>query len=184
MAFFTNKTDATWTPPAGMTELYDDPNHKEGLTSNMLAYYVQPVKGETGAKTAVASKQEAWVAQILAVQGNNAGTESARIINTRASTAAGQEATLVDELPGEIHAYPNPVHDVVNIIIKGITTQPAASDVMIVDGMGRIYPVEATWHSDSNRMEVDFSDMKAGMYIINVRTMAGTKSLKVFKRIN
>jgi hypothetical protein len=50
-------------------EVYDDPNSQEGLTSNMMAYFVQAEAGATGTQTAIASRSETWVAQILPIVG-------------------------------------------------------------------------------------------------------------------
>ena len=58
LAFYTNKKDATWTPATGTTEVYDSPNTQQGLTSNMMAYYINTTAGATGSKTAKASKED------------------------------------------------------------------------------------------------------------------------------
>ena len=68
MTFFTNKKDATWTPPTGTTEVYDAPNNQNGLTSNMMAYYVKAEEGSTGNKAATASIADSWVAQQIAIR--------------------------------------------------------------------------------------------------------------------
>ncbi|WP_291118905.1 beta strand repeat-containing protein, partial [Flavobacterium sp. UBA6135] len=63
--FYSNKKDATYTAASGTTERYDAPNTSGGLPSNMMATYVQATLGETGAKTAIASVSETWIAQTI-----------------------------------------------------------------------------------------------------------------------
>ena len=85
MAFYTNKKDATWTPANGTTEVYDRPNTQQGLTSNMMAYYVKSSPGATGSKTAKPSREEVWVAQQIGIRpgqsksGSSAGRSSTPI---------------------------------------------------------------------------------------------------------
>lgn len=68
LAFYSNKKNATFTPASGTIERYDAPNNSSGLTSNMLATYVQAALGTTGTRTAVASVEEKWVAQKIAIR--------------------------------------------------------------------------------------------------------------------
>jgi RHS repeat-associated protein len=68
LAFYTNKKAATfssYTSPA--VERWDRPNRPGGLPSNAMASYELPASGASGAKSAVASEQEKWVAQQIAI---------------------------------------------------------------------------------------------------------------------
>jgi hypothetical protein len=67
LALYTNEEDATYTPAANTTELYDAPNIAEGEPSNMLAYFTQTTAGATGARVAVASNSDRWAAQQIVV---------------------------------------------------------------------------------------------------------------------
>jgi RHS repeat-associated protein len=68
LAFYANKKAATfssYTSPA--LERWDAPNSPGGLPSNAMAAYELPAAGASGAKSAVASEQEKWVAQQIAI---------------------------------------------------------------------------------------------------------------------
>jgi hypothetical protein len=182
--YFANKKDVTWTPPAGSTEMYDVPNTQQGLTSNMLAIFVQSDKGDTGTKTALATINDAWVAQSIVIRtAVNNGSEAGRIANNvTTSQVSPGEVEYIQEVQTDIQAYPNPVRDVVNITINNVTTQPASSDIVIVDRIGRMHPARSTWSSEDNRLMIDLGGMSEGMYMIHVRTSAGNKSVRVLKQ--
>ena len=68
LAFYANKKHATfsaYTAPA--LERFDAPNTAGGLPSNAMASYELPAAGASGIKSAVASEQEKWVAQQIAI---------------------------------------------------------------------------------------------------------------------
>jgi hypothetical protein len=180
MNFYTNKTNATYTPAPGSIEVYDDPNNKEGLTSNMLAYFIQPNEGATGTRTAVASRTETWAALTVAVRSKSGG-ENARQRFTSAQTTESSTESLMTETVS-VTAYPNPVSNRLNLILNGQSQQPTNSSLMIYDGLGRVIPVQSTWHSDESRLELDFSDLNRGLYILNVRTSSGMQILRIFKQ--
>lgn len=183
MAFYTNKKDATWTAAPGTTEVYDKPNNQQGLTSNMMAYYVQPAEGATGTKTATASIAEYWVAQQVAVRPvpNRTGSISGRVGDAAESNDTFEEVPLFESQDADVHAYPNPVHDRVIIQIDGITQAPASSDIYILDRVGKTYPVNSAWDSQNSALEIDFARMGPGMYFIKVNTEHGNKSVRVVK---
>ena len=190
MLFFTNKTDATWTPPSGTIKVYDDPNNQQGLTSNMMAYFVQEDAGDTGTKSAIASKSESWVAQAIAIRPlKYTDSHSARTIsgqNQLALDLATSEISATHEMDGtsgQIKAYPNPVKDLLNISLKGfVEEEPSDNSLVILDAMGRVHNVQRTWFGDESRLELDFSKMHKGFYVINVRTLHGIKSIRVIKQ--
>jgi hypothetical protein len=84
---------------------------------------------------------------------------------------------------GEIIAYPNPVKDRLNLRLKGIVEDaPTESSLGISDAMGRSLPWNGVWHEKESRLELDFSQMNVGLYIINIRTLYGMKSIRVIKK--
>jgi hypothetical protein len=189
MLFYTNKTNATWTEPSGTIKVYDDPNNQQGLTSNMMAYFVQGDAGSTGPQSAVASKSEDWVAQAIAIRPLKiTNTNTTRTLTTDMVETSG---FVISDLPsthevdgnlGQVKAYPNPVRGILNINLKGfVESEPTENSLVILDAMGRIRSVQRTWHSDESRMELDFSNMNKGFYIINVQTLHGIKSIRVIK---
>jgi hypothetical protein len=183
MAFYTNKKDATWTPAAGTTELYDKPNTQQGLTSNMMAYYSQSDAGITGAKTATASISDYWVAQQLAikpVQGSS-GSSSGRSADLAADNTFNEESQSFGDPNGGAHAYPNPVRDHVVIQIDDLTEEPSASDVRILDRVGKSFQVKSAWDAQNKLLEIDFAEMGTGIYFIKVNTISGSKSVRVMK---
>ena len=183
MAFYTNKKDATWTPPAGTTELYDRPNTQQGLTSNMMAYYSQPDAGITGSKTATASISEFWVAQQLAIKPvqNRSGSSSGRSADLASDNTYSEESQSFGDPDNGAHAYPNPVRDRVVIQIDDLTEEPSSDDVRILDRIGRTYPVKSAWDAPNKLLEIDFAEMGTGIYFIKVNTISGSKSVRVMK---
>jgi hypothetical protein len=92
---------------------------------------------------------------------------------------------VVEESSSEpITAYPNPAREFVSLTIQNINSAPAQSDIMIVDGTGRTYPVHATWFSESKRLDIDLTPMTEGIYIIKVRTPLGNQTLRILKKDN
>ena len=187
LAFFTNKKNATWTPPSGTIEAYDDPNNQQGLTSNMMSYFVQTDPGKTGNLTAIASQAESWVAQAIAIRPKVNNTQSARLLPTVAEpileVSESVSAVFGEEVIGELKAYPNPVTDKLNLSLQGyFETAPDESSMILTDAMGRILPWQGTWNQKEGMMEMDFSTMNTGLYIINIRTTQGIKSIRVIKK--
>ncbi len=183
MAFYTNKKDATWTPPSGTTELYDRPNTQQGLTSNMMAYYVKAQPGATGSKTAKPSKEEVWVAQQIAIKPgqSRSGSSSGRSNTPIASNTPVEEVPLFEEPQNNARAYPNPVRDHVTIQIDELTEKPANADINILDRIGRSYPVNSGWDAQNKELGLDFTPMGTGIYFIRVKTKAGFKTVRVVK---
>ncbi|MDI1325099.1 MAG: S8 family serine peptidase [Algoriphagus sp.] len=189
MLFYSNKKNTTWTAPAGTIEVYDDPNDQQGLTSNMMSYFIQSDAGETGDLTAVASLGENWVAQAIAIRPRKINLESARInpltseTVTELSLSEGVSTLEGKEVPGELKAYPNPVRDRLNLSLKGLVEEvPSESSLVISDALGRNLPWNGTWHEKERRLELDFSHVNVGVYIINVQTLYGVKSIRVIKK--
>jgi hypothetical protein len=183
MSFFTNKKNSTWTPPAGSIEVYDDPNNQQGLTSNMMSYFIQGEPGETGSLTATASSAENWVAQAIAIRPLVINPENARINpDTLVSSMEELNAAFEEDELGELKAYPNPLKDRLNLSLGGyFDTAPDQSSLFIMDAAGRNLPWRGVWHEDEQRLELDFSQMNVGWYIINLKTPFGMKSIRVVK---
>ncbi|MCL6257633.1 S8 family serine peptidase [Aquiflexum sp. TKW24L] len=188
MLFYTNKKNATWTPPTGTIEVYDDPNDQQGLTSNMMSYFIQREPGETGDLSATASLSEHWVAQAIAIRPLASNLNSARIRAlsgepmTEMSISEESSSRQIEEVSGEIKVYPNPVKDRLSLSLRGLVEEePTESSLIILDAMGRSLALPRTWHQSDSRMELDFSQMHVGLYIINIRTNQGVKSIRVIK---
>ena len=186
LAFYSNKKDSDWTPASGTTEVYDAPNNQNGLTSNMMAYFIQAGKGATGTKTATASYSEVWVAQQVAIRPalGAAGSSSAR--NATASSSPEGNHTVVGEGSFAeasfvlVTAYPSPVKDFVSLTVEGMESKLDKSQVAVFDGIGRSYPVNATLNED-NSLRLDFSNMNRGFYIIKVGHTRGIQTVKIYK---
>jgi hypothetical protein len=180
MNFYTNKTNATYTPAPGTVEVYDDPNSKEGLTSNMLAYFVQAEAGTTGTRTAVASRTDTWASATVAIRSKTSGANERQRFTGTQETTNTADVMMTETI--SVTAYPNPVTNRLNLIMEGQADQPNSSQLVIYDGLGRVIPVNSTWYNDENRLEMDFSELNRGLYIINVRTGNGIQVLRIFKQ--
>jgi hypothetical protein len=183
MAFYSNKKDATWTPAAGTTELYDRPNTQQGLTSNMMAYYSQPDAGITGSKTATASISDYWVAQQLAIKPvqHASGSSSGRSADLAMDNTYQEESQSFGDPNSGAHAYPNPVRDRVVVQIDELTEEPSSDDVRILDRVGKSFQVKSAWDDQNKLLEIDFAEMGTGIYFIKVNTISGSKSVRVMK---
>jgi hypothetical protein len=169
--------------------VYDDPNNQQGLTSNMMSYYIQSDPGPTGNLSATASMSENWVAQAIAIRPLAINPESARTKPlpgerfTELSISEGISTLQLDDVPGELKAFPNPVKDRMNLILRGLVEEePNESSLVILDAMGRSHQLPRTWYENESRLELDFSEMHVGFYIINIKTLNGVKSIRVIKK--
>jgi hypothetical protein len=181
MAFYANKRDAYWTAPAGTNELYDAPNTQQGLTSNMMAWYERPTAGATGNKNATSSISEVWVAQHIAIRAAGFGSAGSRDL----ADPVAEEVTSVDMFNSQVQSlttYPNPVADHVSVLLPELVEAPANGSVGIYDRSARSFPVMATWDSGERRLDIDFSQMHQGLYLIRVITPEGVKVARVFKQ--
>jgi hypothetical protein len=160
--------------------VYDDPNSKEGLTSNMLAYFVQTEAGATGTRTAVASRTETWASATVAIRSKTSGANERQRFTGTQETTNTADVMMTETI--SVTAYPNPVTNRLNLIMEGQADQPNSSQLVIYDGLGRVIPVNSTWYNDENRLEMDFSELNRGLYIINVRTGNGIQVLRIFKQ--
>lgn len=183
MAFYTNKKDATWTPPTGTTEVYDAPNTQQGLTSNMMAYYIRTQPGATGSKTATPSKKDVWVAQQIAINPgkDKSGSSSGRSNTPFADNAPAEDVRLFEDPESNAYAYPNPVRDHVTVLIDELTERPDNADINILDRIGRSYPVNSGWDAQNKALGLDFTPMGTGIYLIRVKVKAGFKTVRVVK---
>jgi hypothetical protein len=179
LAFFTNKQNATWTAPSGFTEVYDDPNNQQGLTSNMMAFSLRNDPGPTGEISARASVGESWAAQAIAVRPKAKGV----ILRTTSEiTVERNPIAFMEEELGMIKTYPNPVKDKFNIILNGYLDEaPSLSSLALHDALGRTLNWKGTWNADERRIELDFSDLNSGIYFIRIQTKNGLKSIRVIK---
>jgi hypothetical protein len=181
MAYYANKRDAYWTAPAGTTELYDAPNTQQGLTSNMMAWYERPTAGATGNKNATSSISEVWVAQHIAIRAAGFGSAGSRDL----SDPVAEEVSSIDPFNSQVQSlttYPNPVADRVSVLLPELEEAPANGSVGIYDRSARSFPVMAAWDSGERRLDIDFSQMHQGLYLIRVITPEGVKVARVFKQ--
>jgi hypothetical protein len=179
LAFFTNKQNATWTAPSGFTEVYDDPNNQQGLTSNMMAFTVRNDPGQTGDISARASVGESWAAQAIAIR-PKASETNLRIVPSE--IIEKKPGVLVEEELGMIKAYPNPVKGIFNIELNGYLDEtPSLSSIALHDALGRTLNWKGTWSPEDRRIEVDFSELNPGIYFIRIQTKTGMKSIRVIK---
>jgi hypothetical protein len=95
----------------------------------------------------------------------------------------GIPAIEEDEVSGDLKAYPNPVRDRLNLSLKGLVEEaPGESSLVILDALGRNLSWNGIWHGNERRLELDFSRVNIGFYIINVQTLYGVKSIRVIKK--
>jgi hypothetical protein len=149
----------------------------------MLAYYVQSDEGVTGAKTAVASISDHWVAQQIAIrpgQGRS-GSSSGRTGTASTGENTTHEIAVFEQGSTEIQAYPNPVNKYVAVSVDGMTQEPNDDDISVVDQVGRSYPVKSEWNGQNNELKIDFEDIGAGIYFIRVNTTTGSRFVRVIK---
>ena len=188
MLFYSNKKNSTWTGPAGTIEVYDDPNDQQGLTSNMMSYFIQSEPGETGDLSATASESEHWASQAIAIRPKASNFENARINPLLGETVTeiviseGMTNLQREETSSHLIAYPNPVKDKLNLDLKGLVLEePTDYSLVILDAMGRIQHMPKTWYENESRLELDFSQMHMGLYVIHVNTVKGIKTVNVIK---
>jgi hypothetical protein len=164
--------------------VYDNPNNAQGLTSQMLAYFVQPSAGATGVKTATASYNDYWVAQQIAIRTGKDESSSSRNATTAStsSTSGGDPLYAEQAIDNNLFGYPNPVVDRLFIQFPEMTKQPDAGSINILDQVGRSYQLNAAWHSANSNLEIDFSTMDKGLYFIKVSTEHGAQTMKVIKK--
>jgi hypothetical protein len=156
-----------------------------------MSYYIQSEPGKTGNLSATASISENWVAQAIAIRPILKNMEFART-----SPVSGENLTELSiseqltSLEGEeefevIMAYPNPVNDKLNLRLRGFGEKaPNESSLVISDAMGRSLPWKGIWHENESLLELDFSQMNTGFYIITLKTLQGVKSIRVIKKSN
>ena len=69
MAYFSNLSDATYTPPSATEEQYDTPNTTAGTPSHMLATMKKADSGASGELTAAPKFSRRWAAQQVVIAG-------------------------------------------------------------------------------------------------------------------
>jgi hypothetical protein len=96
---------------------------------------------------------------------------------------SGATASVDDVFSSKVSVYPNPVKDRLNLSLIGLVEDvPTESSLVISDAMGRSLPWKGVWHENESRLELDFSQMKVGFYVININTLYGVKSIRVVKK--
>jgi hypothetical protein len=103
-------------------------------------------------------------------------------INSELAVSEEISTLQQDEPSGELIAYPNPVKDRMSLSLRGLVEEePNSSSLVILDAMGRSHQLPKVWFENESRLELDFSQMHVGFYIINIRTLDGVKSVRVIK---
>ena len=70
-----------------------------------------------------------------------------------------------------------------NLSLMGLVKEePNESSLVILDAMGRSHRLPQVWYGNESRLELDFSQMHIGFYIINIQTLDGVKSIRVIKQ--
>jgi PKD repeat protein len=88
------------------------------------------------------------------------------------------ETTIIDETT--VKAYPNPVSDLLNVVISA----PAADDyqVQLFGTDGRMYVQQMqSFNAGDQQLQLNTSQIAAGMYILRVQSTTGTTTVKVIK---
>jgi len=108
--------------------------------------------------------------------------------NTSAANAAGTHALIVDNftvtellsssdfVASKLSVYPNPANNVVNI---GNTADMQIQKVALVDINGRT--VKSMNFNGVNDVQINISDLNAGVYFMNINTNEGTATKKIIK---
>ncbi len=82
---------------------------------------------------------------------------------------------------GTVVAYPNPVNDVVSVILTGFSGRN--TEVTIYNVMGeKVYTHENTYATPNYTKHIDFSQMPGGVYIISVNDGTYTYTQRVVKQ--
>ena len=127
------------------------------------------VSDDKGKKTSIAS--EASSTSTRCKKGNSSGRE-----------AFETEVPVEETSEESLSAYPNPVVDAVSIALPEAEQGPSASDIVVMDQVGRTYVVQSSWSKDENLVTIDFTSLESGMYIIKISFSEGVKTLKVYKQ--
>jgi hypothetical protein len=99
----------------------------------------------------------------------------------RTSTQQATESVVEETSEVKIAVYPNPAKNQLFIQFPELSAQPQVSSISISDQIGRVYGVNSIWHQGNSSLEIDFSTLTTGLYIIRVRTDRGIQTLKVSK---
>lgn len=128
--------------------------------ANVLTPYVADLPEEViGVKTVRINVNTLWGGNELSVR---------RLAFAGNGLTTGMADGLAVEVPA---VYPVPATERVTLALPGIRT------VLLMDGLGRTVPVDATLHAD--RAELDVAGLPTGIYPVLITTDAGTARAKV-----
>jgi hypothetical protein len=125
---------------------------------------------DKGKKTSVASEASSTSTRCKKGGGNKGGRESLQV---------EPEEEIIPEAP--LVGYPNPVKETVSIMFPESDGDLKGPETMVMDQIGRSYPVNSEWDQNKNILTIDFSSLQKGMYIIRVSLPENIKVVKVFK---
>lgn len=147
-------------------------------TTNKAVWHV-PAKAIDGSFDLVSLVGEA-PAEItfIAIAGaGNAASSTVKYDNYIVSAVNTTAASVNDVISSKFNLYPNPVNDVVNISNE---EHIGVNNVSVIDMNGRV--VKTFEFNNQSQVQMNISDLKAGIYIFKISTNEGTASKKVVKK--
>ncbi|NQZ77876.1 MAG: family 16 glycosylhydrolase [Ekhidna sp.] len=98
-------------------------------------------------------------------------------ITVNISLLQGNPLNLLNDISSEFRVYPNPVKDVLHI---QSSDQVLSGSVRVKDMAGRIQEVE-TIAIESGLLEMNFSELEEGLYIVQIQLDDGIHSMRIWK---
>ncbi|MBA5792322.1 T9SS type A sorting domain-containing protein [Flavobacterium sp. xlx-214] len=125
----------------------------------------------------VASEAPADISFVAIAGANNAAASTIKYDNYLVSAVNTTTATVNDIVSTKFNVYPNPATDVITIT----NTESIGIDkITVTDINGRI--VKTNNYSQQAEIQLNVSDLNAGVYILNVSTKEGTATKKIIKK--
>lgn len=115
---------------------------------------------------------------LMAISGaGNTVASTMKYDNYIVSAVNTTAASVNDVISSKFNLYPNPVNDVVTISNE---EHIAVNNVSVIDMNGRV--VKTFEFNNQSQVQMNISDLKAGIYIFKISTNEGTASKKVVKK--
>ena len=92
------------------------------------------------------------------------------------SSHTGAEETFTDDT---FMAYPNPALN--SVVISG-NIPFAEKDVVLLDIIGKQYPVKAIQNSPGKGLEIDLTGLRSGLYLVRITTGNRQHVLRIIKQ--
>jgi hypothetical protein len=114
------------------------------------------------------------------VAANGNGTNSGdQVFLSSLLATENLSAGIAESAQEEWSVYPNPARDRVTLGSSNIPSQ--IIDVTIYDITGKQVKI-ISQHELSQDKSIDIADLQSGMYVLTIRSEAGTSSRKIIKR--